>query len=80
MAQDPPRTTQKARLRFETLLSGICGRFAKLPPDRIDREIEGALREIAVFFDVGLFCGCFLSDTVVPGWGLRMVEVGIEFC
>jgi len=52
MAQDPPGTNPKARLRFETLLSGISGRFAKVPPDRIDREIEGALREIAVFFDV----------------------------
>ncbi len=51
MAQDPLRTDPKARLRFETLLSGISGRFLKLPPDRIDREIEGALQEVAVFFD-----------------------------
>jgi len=51
MAQDPLLTDPKARLRFETLLADVSSRFVKLPADRIDREIEGALQEIAVFFD-----------------------------
>ena len=32
------------RLRFETLLAELSARFVNLPPDRVDREIEDALR------------------------------------
>ncbi|MDS4043042.1 MAG: sigma 54-interacting transcriptional regulator [Candidatus Competibacter sp.] len=32
------------RLRFETLLAALSARFVNLPPDRVDREIENALR------------------------------------
>ncbi len=32
------------RLRFETLLAELSARFVNLPPDRVDREIENALR------------------------------------
>jgi formate hydrogenlyase transcriptional activator len=32
------------RLRFETLLVDLSARFVNLPPDRVDREIENALR------------------------------------
>jgi len=51
MTRESLRTDPKARLLFETLLAGISSRFVKLPPDRIDREIEGSLRDVAVFFD-----------------------------
>ncbi|MBS1225741.1 MAG: nreB 2, partial [Proteobacteria bacterium] len=32
------------RLRFETLLAELSARFVNLPPERVDREIEDALR------------------------------------
>ncbi|MDG4553223.1 MAG: sigma 54-interacting transcriptional regulator [Candidatus Competibacter sp.] len=32
------------RLRFETLLAELSARFVNLPPDRVDQEIENALR------------------------------------
>jgi PAS domain S-box-containing protein len=32
------------RLRFETLLAELSARFVNLPPDRVDQEIEDALR------------------------------------
>ena len=35
------------RLRFETLLAELSARFVNLPPDRVDREIENALRCLA---------------------------------
>jgi formate hydrogenlyase transcriptional activator len=34
------------RLRFETLLSELSARFVNLPPDRVDQEIENALRRL----------------------------------
>ncbi len=32
------------RLRFETLLAELSARFVNLPPERVDQEIEDALR------------------------------------
>ena len=38
------QTELEDRLRFETLLAELSARFVNLPPDRVDREIENALR------------------------------------
>ena len=51
MARTLMRADPKARLRFETLLADVSSRFVNLPHDGIDRAIEKALQEIAVFFD-----------------------------
>jgi PAS domain S-box-containing protein len=40
------------RLRFERLVSGISARFMKIPPDRVDSEIEYGLTQILEFFQV----------------------------
>jgi transcriptional regulator with GAF, ATPase, and Fis domain len=42
----------KERLQFERLLSDLSARFINLSPDRIDREIQNALRQILYFFQV----------------------------
>ncbi len=34
------------RLRFETVLAELSARFVNLPPERVDREIEDALRRL----------------------------------
>lgn len=38
------QTELEERLRFETLLAELSARFVNLPPDRVDQEIEDALR------------------------------------
>jgi formate hydrogenlyase transcriptional activator len=40
------------RLRFELLLSDLSARFVKIPPDRVDSEIDYGLRQILEFFQV----------------------------
>jgi len=40
------------RLRFERLLSDLSARLVKIPPDRVDSEIEYGLRQILDFFQV----------------------------
>ncbi len=40
------------RLRFERLLSDLSARLVKIPPDRMDSEIEYGLRQILNFFQV----------------------------
>jgi PAS domain S-box-containing protein len=40
------------RLRFERLLSDLSARFVKIPPDRVDSEIDYGLRQILEFFQV----------------------------
>lgn len=42
----------KERLQFERLISDISARFLNIAPDKIDREIEGALKGIVDFFHV----------------------------
>ena len=54
---------QEERLRFEQLLSDISARFVNIPPDRVDSEIEGGLRQILEFFRVDR---CGLLQTL-PG-------------
>ena len=40
------------RLRFEELLSGVSARFANIPPDQVDAEIERGLGQVLEFFEV----------------------------
>jgi hypothetical protein len=46
MAQSPLRADPKARIQFETLLSGIFFRFVKLPTGGTDRKTDSALRVV----------------------------------
>ena len=45
----------KERLEFETLLADLSGRFINMPPERVDQEIDEALRRVSekFGFDVG---------------------------
>lgn len=79
MVQAPLCTDPKSRLRFETLLAEVSSRFVKLPAGRIDREVEGSLREVAAFFEAdrcGLLRVC--SDTgilqVSHAWHAERIE------
>jgi formate hydrogenlyase transcriptional activator len=40
------------RLQFEQLLSDLSARFVIIPPDRVDSEIEAALKQLLDFFKV----------------------------
>ena len=40
------------RLQFEGLLSNLSARFVKIPPERVDSEIDYGLRQILEFFQV----------------------------
>jgi formate hydrogenlyase transcriptional activator len=42
----------KDRLRFEKLLSDLSAGFVNIPPDRVDPEIEGGLKQVLDFFQV----------------------------
>src|SRR5512139_3303929 len=46
------KTELGERLRFEELLSGISSKFVNIPPDRVDFELNRALKEILEFFRV----------------------------
>jgi PAS domain S-box-containing protein len=45
-------TTLKRRLRFEEMLSDLSARFMAAPFDKVDSEIDNALRQILEFFQV----------------------------
>jgi len=45
-------TELEERLRFETLLTEISGRFVNVPADRVDGEMEGAQRRICELLDL----------------------------
>ena len=58
-----PEKADKAleeRLRFESLLSDVSARFVRVPADRLDGEIENALKVILDFFQVDR-CGLLLT-------------------
>jgi len=46
----------RERLQFETLLADLSGRFINVPPERVDQEIDEALRRVSegLGFDVGV--------------------------
>ena len=49
------------RLRFESLLSDVSARFVRVPADRLDGEIENALKAVLEFFQVDR-CGLLLTS------------------
>ncbi|MGE5841891.1 MAG: sigma 54-interacting transcriptional regulator, partial [Deltaproteobacteria bacterium] len=49
---NPMEAELKERLRFEELLSNISSRFVNIPPERVDAEINHALKEVIEFFQV----------------------------
>ena len=55
------------RLRFERLVSGISAKFVNIPPDRVDSEIEGGLRQILQFFQVDR-CGLIRTLPGKTAW------------
>src|SRR5512144_448963 len=74
------------RLRFEELLSNISSRFVNIPPDRVDPEINRALKEVLEFFQVDR---CSLIQTMLGkgAWqithlaaveGVPPVPVGVD--
>jgi len=42
----------RERLDFEKFMADLSGRFVALPPDRVDDEIQGALKEVLGFFQI----------------------------
>ena len=50
--RDQAEETPKERLEFEALLSNLSARFVNLPPEKVDREIELALKAMLDFFQV----------------------------
>src|SRR5512136_106115 len=74
------------RLRFEELLSNISSRFVNILPDRVDSEINRALKELLEFFQVdrvGLLQmlpreSSFKITYVASAEGLPPVPVGVE--
>jgi len=55
------------RLRFERLLSDLSARFVNIPPDRVDSEIERALKEVLDFFKVDR-CGLLRTLPDKASW------------
>ncbi|MGD9290875.1 MAG: hypothetical protein PVG74_24870, partial [Desulfobacterales bacterium] len=47
----PPNILEN-RLRFEQMISDLSARFINLPPEKIDDEIEHALKMVLEFFQV----------------------------
>jgi PAS domain S-box-containing protein len=59
--------TLQEDLRFERLMSDISARFINIYPDRVDAEIENALREVLEFFEVDR-CGLLRSSRDSATW------------
>ena len=60
------------RLRFEQLLFDVSARFAHLPPERMDSEIERGLRQILDFFQVDR---CALIQTLPDQTAWRVTHI-----
>jgi formate hydrogenlyase transcriptional activator len=61
------KTAQEERLQFEQLLSDISSRFVNIPPDRVDHEIDQALKQILKFFQVDR-CGLLQTFPNKTSW------------
>ncbi|HSB06030.1 MAG TPA: hypothetical protein VLK23_12635, partial [Thermodesulfobacteriota bacterium] len=80
------KTELGERLRFEELLSNISSRFVNILPDRVDPEINRALKEVLEFFQVdrvGLLQvppgkSSFKITHVASAEDLPPVPVGVE--
>ncbi|HSB51316.1 MAG TPA: hypothetical protein VLD40_01530, partial [Dissulfurispiraceae bacterium] len=65
-SQDHPRGK---RVKFEQLLTDLSVRFVNVPTDRVDQEIEDALKQVLEFFRADR-CGLL---EVSPDW--KMVHL-----
>jgi formate hydrogenlyase transcriptional activator len=52
LARKQTEQTLRNRLRFEHMVSNLSARFMATPLDQVDSEIDNALRQILVFFEV----------------------------
>ncbi len=52
MGRARDRLELEKRLRFETLLADLSGRFVNLPGDRVDEEIDDALKRVCEHLDL----------------------------
>jgi hypothetical protein len=50
----PPVEAPGSSLESETLLADLSSRFVNLPADKVDREIEEALRRVCEFVGIDL--------------------------
>jgi formate hydrogenlyase transcriptional activator len=64
----------EGRLRFERLLSDLSARFVNIAPDRLDGEIEDALRMVLEFFLVER-CGLLRVSTDTETWQVTHVAL-----
>jgi hypothetical protein len=60
------------RLRFESLLSDISARFVRVSADRLDGEVENALKMVLEFFQVDR-CGLIRASKDRTAWQLTHV-------
>ena len=65
--RDRIEETLEERLRFERLLSDVSARFVNIAPDRLDEEIEHALRSVMEFFQVDR-CGLLRTLPGKSSW------------
>jgi PAS domain S-box-containing protein len=63
------------RLRFEQFLSDLSVRFVNVPADRVDPEIDRALKEILEFFEVDR-CGLLRIAPDKTSWQITHVARG----
>jgi formate hydrogenlyase transcriptional activator len=66
--------TLQEHLRFEQLMSDISARFINIYPDRVDAEIENALREVLEFFQIDR-CGLLRSSPGSTTWQVTHLAV-----
>ena len=76
------------RLRFESILSDMSARFVRVSADRLDGEIENALKMVLEFFQVDR-CGLICTSKDRTAWQLThvayaddqvpRVPVGVDF-
>ena len=64
------RSIPEKRLEFEKFLADLSGRLVALPPERVDDEIQNALKEVLEFFQIER---CALLH-LLPGKTLYRVE------
>lgn len=65
------RNDLEDRLRFEQMISDLSARFINLPPEKLDDEIEYALKMVLEFFQVDR-CGLLRVLRSRDAWRIRM--------
>ncbi len=68
------RQVLEERLLFEKLVSEVSARFVTIAPDRLDREIEKALKAVMDFFQVDR-CGLLKSLPGKTSWMITHIAI-----